>query len=156
MMSQRLWAKILEFVLGRSMVANSLDESGILGGNYLSLRPFVQWEYWTLDLCYARGVMWRCLLHDSWCGKAHTDELREIWGLICTLGAVIDQALRFEFGEWQATGHQAAVFIQQFVAFAVEQDPPVPRYPFFARVLAADARGTICRNGVIPARLGAH
>ena len=105
MMSQRVWAKILEFVLGRSMVANSLDERGILGGNYLSLRPFVQWEYWTLDLCHARDITWCCLSHDSRRGQADTDQLREIWGLICTLGALIDQALRLEFGERQAAGH---------------------------------------------------
>src|SRR5207247_6432149 len=34
--------------------------------------------------------------------------------------------------------------------------PLIPRYSLFARVLAADVCGAICRDGVIPARLGAQ
>src|SRR5207237_670790 len=38
------------------------------------------------------------------------------------------------------------------VAFAVEQDAPIPRYPFFAGMLAADTRSAIGRDGIIPTR----
>ena len=43
-------------------------------------------------------------------------------------------------------------FIHQFVAFAIEQDAPVPRHALVGWVLRADARGAVGRDGVIPAR----
>src|SRR5206468_8988038 len=38
----------------------------------------------------------------------------------------------------------------------LEQHPPIPWYPVFAGMLAADARGAVGRDGVIPARLSAQ
>src|SRR4029453_19398177 len=43
-------------------------------------------------------------------------------------------------------------FIQQFVAFAIEQDAPVPWHALVGWVLRADARSTIGGDGIIPAR----
>src|SRR5881396_2758145 len=42
--------------------------------------------------------------------------------------------------------------IQQFVAFAIQQDPPIPRHALVGWMLRADARSAIGGNGVIPAR----
>ena len=47
--SQRVCAKILEFVLGRSTVANSLDESGIVIRKLSYIRERCP-DYWTLGL----------------------------------------------------------------------------------------------------------
>src|SRR6266550_6860766 len=44
-------------------------------------------------------------------------------------------------------------FIQQFVAFAIEQDAPIPWHALVGWVLGADARSTVGGDGVIPARL---
>ena len=42
--------------------------------------------------------------------------------------------------------------IHQFIAFAIEQDAPVPRHALTRWVLCANARGAVCGNSVIPAR----
>src|SRR5437588_932735 len=42
--------------------------------------------------------------------------------------------------------------IHQFVAFAVEQNAPVPWHAFVAWMLCADARGAVGGDGVIPTR----
>src|SRR6266496_4232651 len=42
--------------------------------------------------------------------------------------------------------------IHEFVAFAIEQDAPIPRYAFLRWMLGSDARSAIGGNGVIPAR----
>src|SRR5881396_779234 len=42
--------------------------------------------------------------------------------------------------------------IQQFVAFAIEQDAPIPRYAFVRWMLRADAGSAVGGDGVIPAR----
>src|SRR5260370_40683148 len=44
-------------------------------------------------------------------------------------------------------------FIQQFGAFAIEQDAPIPREALVRWMLGADARSTVGGDGVIPARL---
>src|SRR6266513_5474475 len=43
-------------------------------------------------------------------------------------------------------------FIQQFVAFAIEQDAPIPRHALVGWMLGADARSAVRGDGVIPAR----
>src|SRR6266700_1827410 len=43
--------------------------------------------------------------------------------------------------------------IQQFVAFAVEQDAPIPRQALVGWMLGTDARSAVGGDGVIPARL---
>jgi len=42
--------------------------------------------------------------------------------------------------------------IHQFVAFAIEQDAPIPWHTLIARMLRANARGAVGGDGVIPAR----
>src|SRR5213595_1045805 len=44
-------------------------------------------------------------------------------------------------------------FIQQFVAFAIEQDAPIPRQALVGWMLGADAGSAVGGDGVIPARL---
>src|SRR5213595_4145131 len=44
-------------------------------------------------------------------------------------------------------------FVQKFVAFAIEQDAPIPRQPLVGWMLGADARSAVGGDGVIPARL---
>src|SRR5438445_12498524 len=43
-------------------------------------------------------------------------------------------------------------FIQKFIAFAIEQDAPIPRQALVGWMLRADARGAGGGDGVIPAR----
>src|SRR6266487_6819772 len=43
--------------------------------------------------------------------------------------------------------------IHQFVAFAVEQDAPIPRHALPGWMLRADARSAVSGDGVVPARL---
>ena len=40
MMSQRVWAKILEFVFGRSIATDSLEEAGIVVGTRVGIHNF--------------------------------------------------------------------------------------------------------------------
>src|SRR4029453_12214933 len=42
--------------------------------------------------------------------------------------------------------------IHQFLAFAIEEDAPIPRHPLLGWVLRADARGAVSGNGIVPAR----
>src|SRR5437762_11538478 len=42
--------------------------------------------------------------------------------------------------------------IQQFVAFAIEQDAPIPRHALVGWMLRTDARSAVGSDGVIPAR----
>src|SRR5438270_6227522 len=42
--------------------------------------------------------------------------------------------------------------IQQFVAFAIEQDAPIPRHALVGWMLRTDARSAVGGDGVIPAR----
>src|SRR6266481_6725029 len=44
------------------------------------------------------------------------------------------------------------VLIHQFVAFAIEQDPPIPREALARWMLGANARSAVGGDGVIPAR----
>src|SRR5947199_7287791 len=43
-------------------------------------------------------------------------------------------------------------FIQKFIAFAIEQDAPIPRQALVGWMLGADARSAVGGDGVIPAR----
>src|SRR4029079_10742560 len=43
------------------------------------------------------------------------------------------------------------MFIHQFVAFAVEQEPPIPRYSFVRRMLSANTCRAVGREGIVPA-----
>src|SRR5256885_1428249 len=42
--------------------------------------------------------------------------------------------------------------IHEFVAFAIEQDAPIPRQALVGRMLGADTRSAVSGDGVIPAR----
>ena len=64
--------------------------------------------------------------------KSHADELREIGRRTGCFGLRVDQTARFEFAKRKAAVDKAAL-IQQFVAFAIKQYPPVPRRSLSAR-----------------------
>src|SRR5205823_4359860 len=49
-------------------------------------------------------------------------------------------------------GDNGMALIHQFVAFAIEQDAPIPWHTLIARMLRANARGAVGGDGVIPAR----
>src|SRR2546430_17468368 len=49
-------------------------------------------------------------------------------------------------------GNDEVALIHQFVAFAIEQDAPIPRQALVGWMLRADARSAVGGDGVIPAR----
>src|SRR5437016_10998347 len=84
--------------------------------------------------------------------QSDSDQLGEIRGRIRGIGALINEAARFEFGKWKSAGDDEVALIQQFVAFAIEQDAPIPRHALVGWMLRADARSAVGGDGVIPAR----
>ena len=45
------------------------------------------------------------------------------------------------------------MFVEEFIAFAVEEHPPIPGRALAGRMLVADRSGTVDGNGVIPTGL---
>src|SRR5437016_12457883 len=84
--------------------------------------------------------------------QSDSDQLGEIRGRIRGIGALINEAARFEFGKWKSAGDDEVALIQQFVAFASEQDAPIPRQALVRWMLGADACSAVVGDGVIPAR----
>ncbi len=67
--------------------------------------------------------------------------------------AELMRGARFQLGERQAAGGQRTTLEHQLVAFAIEQDAPVPRGALCGGRLRADARRALSRRGVVLARM---
>jgi hypothetical protein len=97
----------------------------------------------------------------SWCllvfvfgqGQSDSDQLGKIRGRIRGIGALINEAACFEFGEWKPCCDHGVTLEHELVAFAIQEDAPVPGNAFSRGMLVADAGRAIGGDGVIPPRV---
>src|SRR5437899_5102780 len=82
--------------------------------------------------------------------QSDSDQLGKIRGRIRGIGTLINEAARFEFGEWKACGDDGVTLEHQLVAFAVQEDAPVPGNALSRGMLVANAGCAISGDGVIP------
>src|SRR5215831_15939172 len=81
------------------------------------------------------------------------DRAREIWVLVCSAGAFVDQTALLQLSERQPTGGDGVVLVKHFVGRAVNEHSPIPWCALVDCSLRADGRRAVARNSIVPARM---
>src|SRR6266576_5431044 len=104
-------------------------------------------------LCRPINPSWGLLVFVFGQGQSDSDQLGKIRGRIRGIGALINEAASFEFGEWKACRDDGVTLEHELVAFAIQENAPVPGNALSRGMLVADAGRTIGGDGVIPSRV---
>ena len=85
--------------------------------------------------------------------QTFSDSTREIWILVGSAGALVNQATLFEFCKRETTGSDGVTFIKHFVSFPIKEHSPIPRDALVDGALRANIGRAVVGQGVVPARV---
>src|SRR5437764_13007576 len=76
--------------------------------------------------------------------------MREIWILVRSAGALVNQATLLELRERQATCSNVVTFIKHFIRFAIKEQSPIPWHALVDGALCANVSRAVACEGVVP------